>query len=76
MDILNKVRSGWLLLAGVAAKLLFEQFQGSSEDVASLIDASVAIDAHLYSAVCGAVLFLLMWLFTLTADFIAARRKA
>ncbi|WP_296048873.1 rhombosortase [uncultured Alteromonas sp.] len=76
MDILNKVRSGWLLLAGVAAKLLFEQFQGSSEDVASLIDASVAIDAHLYGAVCGAVLFLLMWLFTLTADFIAARRKA
>lgn len=76
MDILNKVRSGWLLLAGVAAKIVFEQTQGSSEDVASLIGASVAIDAHLYGAVCGALLFLLMWLFTLAADFFSARRKA
>ena len=76
MDILNKVRSGWLLLAGVAAKLLFEQLQGSSEDVASLIDASVAVDAHLYGAVCGVLLFVLMWGSSLAAGFIASRRKA
>lgn len=76
MDILHKVRSGWLLLAGVTAKILFEQTQGSSEDVANLIGASVAIDAHLYGAVCGALLFLLMLLFTLAADFFSARRKA
>lgn len=76
MDILNKVRSGWLLLAGVTVKLIYEQYQGSSEDVANLINATVAVDAHLYGAVCGGLLFLLMWVFTLTADFISARRKA
>ncbi|HCB15825.1 MAG TPA: rhombosortase, partial [Alteromonas sp.] len=76
MDILNKVRSGWLLLAGVAAKLVFEQLQGSSEDVASLIDANVAVDAHLYGAVCGVLLFVLMWGSSLAAGFMASRRKA
>ncbi|OFI35389.1 rhombosortase [Alteromonas lipolytica] len=76
MDILNKMRSGWLLLGGLVVKIVLEQTQGSSAEVASLIDASVAIDAHLYGAICGALLFLLMWLFTLAADFFSARRKA
>ena len=60
MDIRRGLRSGWLLLAGVAVKLGYEQFTGSSDDVAELINATVAVDAHLYGAISGVLIFLLM----------------
>ena len=61
MDIRKGLRSGWLLLAGVAVKLGYEQYTGSSDGVADLINATVAVDAHLYGALSGALIFLLMW---------------
>ncbi|WP_218353088.1 rhombosortase [Alteromonas lipotrueiana] len=61
MDIASGVRSGWLLLTGVAAKVVYEQLGGSSSSVAELIQAKVATDAHLYGAVCGLVLFFAMY---------------
>lgn len=62
MDILNRMKSGWVLLAGVAVKVIYEQTVGGSADVAALIDAKVAIDAHLFGAMSGVLLFFLMWL--------------
>ncbi|MDO6569140.1 rhombosortase [Alteromonas sp. 1_MG-2023] len=62
MDIMNKMRSGWILLAGVALKVTYEQTAGSSAQVAALIDAKVAIDSHLFGAISGLIIFTLMWL--------------
>lgn len=64
MDILSKMRSGWILLAGVALKVIYEQLSGSSAQVAALIDAKVAIDSHLFGALSGLIIFTLMWLTT------------
>ena len=61
MDIRNKIYSGVLLLLGIVAKVGWEQWLGSSDEVADLIGASVAIDAHFYGAVSGLALFILMW---------------
>ncbi|NVK56159.1 MAG: rhombosortase [Alteromonadaceae bacterium] len=75
MDLLKGLRSGWLLLAGITAKLVYEQYYGSSAEVASLIDAHVAVDAHLYGAISGGILFMLMWMFTVAVERLNARRK-
>ena len=56
------MKSGWVLLVGVAVKVIYEQTVGGSADVAALIDAKVAIDAHLFGAMSGVLLFFLMWL--------------
>ena len=48
MDIRAGMKSGFLLLAGVLSKVCYEQVYGSSDELASLIDATVAVDAHLY----------------------------
>lgn len=60
MDIRNKTPSGWLLLIGVIGKIIYEQNFGSSQEIADLINATVAIDAHLYGGIAGFILFLLM----------------
>jgi len=62
MDINNRVHSGWLLLAGISVKVAYEQIYGSSAQVANLIDANVAVDSHLFGALSGLGIFLLMWL--------------
>lgn len=64
MDLIKGLKSGWILLAGIGAKLTYEQLFGGSPEVAELIGASVAVDAHLYGAVSGLLLFAIMWLFT------------
>lgn len=56
LDIKHKMQSGWLILLGVVAKVLYEQWQGPDADLASLIQANVAIDAHLYGVICGLLL--------------------
>ncbi|TPV60063.1 rhombosortase [Aestuariibacter sp. GS-14] len=76
MDIRNKVYSGALLLLGIMAKVSWEQWQGSSKDVAELIGASVAIDAHLYGAASGFALFLLMWVMSVLYSVIKPRQAA
>ncbi len=63
IDIRKKIQSGWLILLGVIAKVAYEQWQGPDTDLAALIDANVAIDAHLYGVICGLALGLAMlWL--------------
>jgi len=61
-DIKAKERTGYLLLLGVILKIAHEQYFGASEDVAQLIGANVAINAHLWGAIGGALaaLFLIL----------------
>ena len=60
MDIRAGLKSGWLLACGVVGKIVYEQINGGSADVEALIGAAVATDAHLYGAVAGLLMFLLM----------------
>lgn len=62
-DVRRHWSSGWLILAGVAAKVGWEQWQGASSDLVMLIEADVATDAHLYGAVCGVLLFGVLYSF-------------
>ena len=64
MDIKHKEKTGYLLLIGVIAKIIHEQFYGASADVEILIGASVATDAHLYGAIGGFLAFFLTYLIT------------
>ncbi|MBD1582180.1 rhombosortase [Pseudoalteromonas sp. S16_S37] len=57
-DIQVGMRSGILLFIGIWAKLIWEQIQGPSVEVGALIDARVAIEAHLIGAIGGLLLSL------------------
>ncbi|WP_233078226.1 rhombosortase [Rheinheimera soli] len=59
LDIKHKIQSGWLILLGVIAKVTYEQWQGPDPELAALIDANVAIDAHLYGVICAVLLGLM-----------------
>lgn len=64
MDIHNKEKTGYLLFIGVWLKIAHEQYNGASIEIAELIGATVAIDAHLWGAI-GGLLFSLCYLFIL-----------
>ena len=57
-DIKHKDKTGYLLFLGVWLKILHEQIYGASSDVVNLIEANVAIDAHLWGAIGGLLFFL------------------
>lgn len=61
MDIKHKDKTGYLLFIGVWLKIIHEQIVGASAEVAKLIGANVAIDAHLWGAVAG-LFFSLLYL--------------
>lgn len=67
MDIRAKEKTGYLLFVGVWLKIGHEQLYGASEDVISLIDASVAIDAHLWGAIGGLLFSMIYFAFPLIA---------
>lgn len=52
-DIEKKLISGWLLLVGLVIKVGNEQLNGAGTLMPDLIDASVAIDSHLFGAIIG-----------------------
>lgn len=52
-DIRRLEMGGKLLFLGVWVKIAYEQFYGGSADVAALINARVATEAHLYGALTG-----------------------
>ncbi len=60
-DIRAKYRSGWALLAGVIAKVGYEQFYGASQDVSELIGARVATESHLIGMCAGILCALGFW---------------
>lgn len=60
-DIQLKQRGGYLLFTGLVLKVTYEQWQGPDSDLASLIAANVAVDAHLYGVITGLVIAALSW---------------
>lgn len=60
VDIRMGLLSGWGLVIGGAIKVGYEQLGGNTADIAQLINAEVAIDAHLYGAISGILLSFLM----------------
>lgn len=52
-EALNGRRSSWLLLLGLIAKIAWEQLIGPSSTTGELINARVAIEAHLAGALAG-----------------------
>ena len=64
MDINAKDKTGYLLFLGVWLKIAHEQFYGASTDVSSLIEASVAVNAHLWGAL-GGLVFAVVYIYRL-----------
>ena len=52
-EALNGRQSSWLLVVGLIAKIAWEQFVGPSSTTGELINARVAIEAHLAGALAG-----------------------
>ncbi|WP_258872057.1 rhombosortase [Thalassotalea euphylliae] len=60
-DVENNEKTGIFLFLGLWVKVMMEQTQGASDHIATLIDASVAIDAHLSGAIAGTLFFALSY---------------
>ncbi|WP_338049532.1 rhombosortase [Parashewanella hymeniacidonis] len=58
-DIRFKFKSGWLLLAGVVAKVTHEQLYGASAEVTQMIGTRVATESHLTGVIIGVIIALL-----------------
>ncbi|EWH09080.1 membrane protein, Rhomboid family [Catenovulum agarivorans DS-2] len=56
-DIQHKDKTGYLLLLGVFAKVIYEMLYGASAATASMIQADVAVEAHL-AGVLAALLYM------------------
>lgn len=67
MDILSKDKTGYILFIGVWLKIAHEQIYGASSEISDLIEASVAIDAHLWGAI-GGLIFSIAYLVLLTKE--------
>jgi len=68
MDIHAKDKTGYLLFIGVWIKIAHEKFYGASSDISSLIEASVAVNAHLWGAL-GGIVFTIVYLRILKTNF-------
>lgn len=53
IDIKKKEKTGWLLLSGLAGKVLYELIIGPSQYTKDLIQADVAVEAHLIGCIAG-----------------------
>jgi len=65
-DIKAKEQTGYLLLIGVILKIAHEQYYGASADVAELIGANVAINAHLWGAIGGVIAAIILMFLNLS----------
>ncbi|PAJ70138.1 rhombosortase [Pseudoalteromonas sp. NBT06-2] len=54
-DVNAGMKTGYLLFIGVWCKVLWEQYSGPNVDVGALINARVAIEAHLIGAIGGSL---------------------
>ena len=55
IDILLRKKTGYLLLIGIAIKVIDEQISPPDSDLQALIEANVVIDAHLYGVIFGII---------------------
>ena len=62
-EILAKDKTAYFLLIGGLTKIAYEQFIGAAPALSEVIQAKVAIDAHLWGAIGGSVLFFAMLCF-------------
>lgn len=60
-DIQEKEKTGYILLLAIVIKVVYEQVFGASDSVASMINAPVATDAHLWGAISGLAVFALFY---------------
>lgn len=58
--ITHREFEGWFLLLFVVTKIGWEQWQGASPELKQIIGGNVIIDAHLYGAVAGILISLLL----------------
>jgi rhomboid family GlyGly-CTERM serine protease len=58
-DIKAKDNTGYFLVLGLIIKIGHEQLYGANAELSELIQASVAIDAHLWGSIAGLLWFLL-----------------
>lgn len=56
IDLLNKDKTGWLIIIGLFVKVAYENLIGASEATKALIEANVAVEAHLIGLICGLIL--------------------
>jgi len=75
MDIYAKDKTGHLLFIGVWLKISHEQIYGASSDVSDLIEASVAVDAHLWGAVGGLIFSIIYLVLPIKANKKASNRS-
>lgn len=64
-DIREGLKTGWVLMLGLWVKIAYEQFSGPSAEISALIDATVAIEAHLYGAITGTLLVIGLYIVNL-----------
>jgi len=62
-EITRGIKFSYLLLIGVSAKILFEQTSGATAQMSELINATIAVDAHLYGAVAALPMFAFYWVY-------------
>ncbi|NAZ97896.1 rhombosortase [Vibrio toranzoniae] len=67
-EALNARKSSWLLVVGLIAKIAWEQFVGPSSTTGELINARVAIEAHLAGALAGGFVAVIFSLANTKAD--------
>lgn len=61
-EALNGRKSSWLLVLGLIAKIAWEQLVGPSSATGELINARVAIEAHLAGALAGGFISIVSFL--------------
>lgn len=59
-DCLAGIKQGYLLLAGIVAKVVFEQTYGATQSLEALISARVSTESHLVGLATG-LIFAVLW---------------
>ena len=67
-EALNGRKSSWLLVFGLVAKIAWEQLIGPSSTTGELINARVAIEAHLAGAMAGGFMAVVSFLMNKKTD--------
>ena len=62
LDVKRKLKSGWVIFAGIWLKVFYENTFGAAESTAQLISANVAVESHLVGAITGLFLAIIMLL--------------
>lgn len=61
LEALEERKSSWLLVAGVMLKVAWELTMGAAQSTSQLINAQVAVEAHLFGALSGLIFALAVY---------------